>query len=53
MSAKECAVCAWRAKCNLKFNYQASDNHCKEYTRDVTMPASENETEDDKEKDQV
>ncbi|VAX24161.1 hypothetical protein MNBD_NITROSPINAE01-1220, partial [hydrothermal vent metagenome] len=30
-------VCAWRATCGLKFKYEASENHCKEFTRDITL----------------
>jgi len=39
MSAIECAVCAWRATCNLKFRYESSELHCREYSRDVTLVA--------------
>ncbi|MBI4665350.1 MAG: hypothetical protein HY751_02940 [Nitrospinae bacterium] len=38
MSVTECAVCAWRATCNLKFQYQTTSLHCKEYTRDILLP---------------
>ena len=37
MSAKECVVCAWRATCNLKFRYESSELHCREFSRDVTI----------------
>lgn len=41
MSAKECAVCAWRATCKMKFAAESSELHCREYTRDVNMPEVE------------
>ncbi|MBI4828874.1 MAG: hypothetical protein HY804_08705 [Nitrospinae bacterium] len=37
MSARECVVCAWRATCNLKFRYESSELHCREFSRDVTL----------------
>ncbi|MBI5748942.1 MAG: hypothetical protein HZA00_07435 [Nitrospinae bacterium] len=34
----ECAVCAWRATCNLKFKYEGSSSlSCPEFTRDVSI----------------
>ena len=39
MSATECVVCAWRENCNLKFNYQKSELHCREFTKDVSLGA--------------
>jgi len=37
VTAVECAVCAWRAACNLKFKYEGSSSlHCPEFTRDVS-----------------
>lgn len=47
MSVKECVVCAWRATCALKFKYQSSELHCREYTRDITFGAPEKEPEED------
>jgi len=47
MSVKECAVCAWRAGCNLKFDYQGSELHCREYTRDVLLPETVKKPEDE------
>lgn len=38
MSVKECVVCAWRATCNLKFQFESVETHCREFTRDVTLP---------------
>ena len=37
MASVECVVCAWRASCGLKFRYEASETHCREFTRDVTL----------------
>ena len=34
----ECAVCAWRATCNLKFKYEGGSSlSCPEFTRDVSI----------------
>ncbi len=33
----ECAVCAWRADCKLKYTYQSSGLNCKEFTKDLTL----------------
>lgn len=33
----ECATCAWRADCKLKYNYETSGLYCKEYTKDLTL----------------
>lgn len=38
MSVKECVVCAWRATCNLKFQFESVETHCREFTRDVALP---------------
>lgn len=38
MSVKECVVCAWRAACKLKFQFESAELHCREFTRDVTLP---------------
>lgn len=38
MSVKECVVCAWRAACKLKFQFESVDLHCREFTRDATLP---------------
>ncbi|MBF0290869.1 MAG: hypothetical protein HQK86_01795 [Nitrospinae bacterium] len=38
MSVKECVVCAWRAACNLKFQFESAELHCREFTRDATLP---------------
>ena len=46
MSAKECVVCAWRATCTLKFRYQTSELHCKEFTHDVTIAAKRSDNPD-------
>ncbi len=45
MSAKECVVCAWRANCNLKFRYQSTELHCKEFTRDVSIETQKKKIE--------
>jgi len=37
----ECAICAWRATCSLKFKYEGSSSlHCPEFTRDLSIPSS-------------
>ncbi|MBI3584955.1 MAG: hypothetical protein HY096_13545 [Nitrospinae bacterium] len=37
----ECAVCAWRATCNLKFKYEGGSSlSCHEFTRDVSIHSS-------------
>jgi len=33
----ECAVCAWRKDCKLKYRYESSRLYCKEFTRDLTL----------------
>jgi len=37
MASVECVVCAWRATCSLKYRYESSELHCREFTRDVTI----------------
>jgi len=38
----ECAVCAWRATCNLKFKYEGGSSlSCPEFTRDVSIGKKE------------
>ncbi len=33
----ECAVCAWRKDCKLKYSYESSTLHCKEFTKDLAL----------------
>jgi len=37
MPSSECIVCAWRGTCALKFKYESSELHCKEFTKDVAL----------------
>lgn len=59
MSVKECVVCAWRATCNLKFQFESVELHCREFTRDITLPPevdrgdAEKTTGDDKKKEKA
>ncbi len=50
MSASECAICAWKANCNLKFAQQSSDLYCKEFTRDIRLGKPDKNTEKENEK---
>ena len=44
----ECAVCAWRRDCKLKYSYEASGLHCKEFTKDVSLLPPKTEAQQDK-----
>ncbi len=34
----QCAVCAWRGVCKLKYRYESSPTlHCREFTPDVSL----------------
>jgi len=33
----ECAVCAWRKDCKMKFTFETSGLYCKEFTRDAAL----------------
>ncbi|MDH5511327.1 MAG: hypothetical protein OEZ32_13380 [Nitrospinota bacterium] len=41
MASVECVVCAWRATCSLKYRYESSELHCREFTKDVTFQERE------------
>jgi len=49
-TATECAVCAWRKDCKLKYSYEASGLHCKEFTKDVSLFPPETAAQRDKKK---
>ncbi|MBI5179085.1 MAG: hypothetical protein HZA04_07480 [Nitrospinae bacterium] len=36
-NVSECAVCAWRKDCKMKYTYETSGLYCKEFTKDVTL----------------
>ena len=36
-SVEMCAICAWRATCNKKFNLSGRDAHCADFSEDVTI----------------
>ncbi|MBI5637188.1 MAG: hypothetical protein HZA03_04370 [Nitrospinae bacterium] len=42
----ECAVCAWRAECKIKFSYESSGLYCKEFTRDLAFGPAEEDVPD-------
>ncbi|MDH5639171.1 MAG: hypothetical protein OEZ04_11850 [Nitrospinota bacterium] len=41
MASVECVVCAWRATCSLKYRYESSELHCREFTKDVIFQERE------------
>ncbi|MBI3795290.1 MAG: hypothetical protein HY280_11285 [Nitrospinae bacterium] len=36
-NVEECAVCAWRKDCKLKFSHEGTGLHCKEFSKDVSL----------------
>ena len=36
-SVEMCAICAWRATCNKKFNLSGRDMHCADFSEDVSI----------------
>jgi len=33
----ECAMCAWRKDCKIKFSYEGKGLYCREFTRDLSI----------------
>jgi len=42
----ECAICAWRKDCKLKYTYESSGLYCREFSRDETLFTDSKETEE-------
>jgi hypothetical protein len=34
---EECAVCAWRKDCKIKFKYEGGGLNCPEFSKDVSL----------------
>ncbi|MDH5679786.1 MAG: hypothetical protein OEZ28_14380 [Nitrospinota bacterium] len=47
MASVECITCAWRATCSLKYRYESSEIHCREFTKDVTIQQPESGNQKD------
>ena len=47
-SVEMCAVCAWRATCNKKYNISGRNIHCPDFSEDLTIKKKqEDEPRDD------
>ncbi len=33
----ECAICAWRKDCKIKFYYEGKGLFCRDFTRDISI----------------
>jgi hypothetical protein len=50
---EECAICAWRKDCKMKYSFETSGLYCKDFSRDVSLFPEEKKpgpTKEDKKK---
>lgn len=51
-SPQRCVVCAWRETCAKKFSVADGGARCPDFTRDVSIKASDDDTENEEPKNQ-